>query len=99
MGNNNSSFFKNINEIKNWVERIGLVISLGGLASILQPFSLTIYTLGFYILIIGATIYFIGSTIPEESTISKTVLQIVSILSFFVAIILLAVYLAPFLII
>jgi hypothetical protein len=84
--------------LKTRVEQAGLALSLAGLASILQPFSLTIYTYGFYILILGATVYFLGSTIPEEAKIGRAFLQIVSLFAVFIVIILLAVYLAPLLI-
>ncbi|MFQ6135169.1 MAG: hypothetical protein ACE5KU_05080 [Nitrososphaerales archaeon] len=84
--------------LKTRVEQMGLLLSLAGLASILQPFNLTIYTYGFYILILGAAVYFLGSTIPEEAKIGRAFLQIASFFTLFIVIILLAVYLAPLLV-
>lgn len=80
------------------IEQIGLIISMSGLAFILQPFSLTIYTSGFYILIMGAVIYFFGTTLPEQGEKRKAILQMVTLTIIFITIILLTIYLAPFLI-
>jgi len=80
------------------VEQVGLFISLTGLVSILQPFILLLYTYGFYILVIGAITYFLGSIIPEEENTGKATIKAVSILVFFILVLLLTIFLSPSLI-
>ena len=84
--------------IKVRIEQLGLILSLAGLASILQPINLSLYTYGFFILILGASIYFLGSSIPEEAKKSRALIQIVVIFTVFIIIILLSIYSAPLLI-
>jgi len=69
-----------------------------GLVSILQPFTLLLYTYGFYILVIGAITYFLGSIIPEEENTGKATIKAVSILVFFILVLLLTIFLSPSLI-
>jgi|TARA_B100000315_G_scaffold45337_1_gene40152 hypothetical protein len=80
------------------IEQVGLFISLMGLVSILQPFTLLLYTYGFYILVIGAITYFLGSIIPEEENTGKATIKAVSILVFFILVLLLTIFLSPSLI-
>jgi hypothetical protein len=87
-----------IKKIKNIFEQVGFVISLIGLGSILQPFNITVYTLGFFILILGASIYFIGSILPENSKFVKGIFQMTFILVIFLIIIVLTIYLSPILV-
>ena len=85
--------------LKMRIEQIGLLLSLSGIAFILQPISLMIYTNGFYVLIIGAIIYFLGSTLPEEAMLHRALTQIISIIVIFIIIISLAIYLSPLLVV
>lgn len=71
------------------------MLSLAGLASILQPFNLTIYSYGFYILIIGAATSFLGGAMPEEAKTGRAFIRIASLFTFIIAIMILAIYLAP----
>ena len=80
------------------IEQIGLIISLLGLISILQPITFILYTNGFYILLLGATIYFFGSIIPEEDNTRKATIKVVSVFVFFILVLLLTVFLSPLLI-
>jgi hypothetical protein len=84
-----------IKRLKSIIEQVGLVISLLGIGSVLQPFNINIYTSGFYILIFGAALYFIGSLIPEDSRIMKGLLQVTLTLIILIAILVLTIYLAP----
>lgn len=84
--------------IKVRVEQLGLILSLTGLASILQPINLSLYTNGFFILVLGASIYFLGASIPEEAKKSRALIQIAAIFTVFILIILLSIYTAPMLI-
>lgn len=77
------------------IEQIGLIISLSGVALILQPFSLTIFTSGFYILVIGVVLYFFGTTLPEKGETQKAIMQMIIVTTIFIVILLLAIYLAP----
>ncbi len=88
----------NLINLKLKIEQVGLFISLTGLVSILQPFTLILYTNGFYILVLGAIIYFLGSIIPEEENTRKATIKAVSILGFFILVLLLTVFLSPSLI-
>ena len=81
------------------IEQVGLFISLMGLVSILQPFTLLLYTYGFYILVIGAITYFLGSIIPEEENTGKAIIKAVSILGFSILVLLLTIFLSPLLIV
>jgi len=84
-----------LSRLKTRMEGLGLAVSLIGLAAILQPFNLAVYTYGFYILVLGAAVTFFSSTIPEESGEKRALIQIL-VLTVFVSIVLfLAVYLAP----
>ena len=88
----------NLINFKLRIEQVGLFISLTGLVSILQPFTLLLYTYGFYILVIGAITYFLGSIIPEEENTGKATIKAVSILVFFILVLLLTIFLSPSLI-
>ena len=88
----------NLINFKLRIEQVGLFISLMGLVSILQPFTLLLYTYGFYILVIGAITYFLGSIIPEEENTGKATIKAVSILVFFILVLLLTIFLSPSLI-
>ena len=88
----------NLINFKLKVEQVGLFISLTGLVSILQPFTLLLYTYGFYILVIGAITYFLGSIIPEEENTGKAIIKAVSILGFSILVLLLTIFLSPLLI-
>ncbi len=87
-----------VNTWKFRVEATGLIVSFAGLASILQPFNYIMYNLGFYTLAIGAAIYFLGSTVPEEASRGRIFIKIVAIITFVGVIMLLAIYLAPMLV-
>ena len=89
----------NLINLKLKVEQVGLFISLTGLVSILQPFILLLYTYGFYILVIGAITYFLGSIIPEEENTGKAIIKTVSILGFSILVLLLTIFLSPLLIV
>lgn len=89
----------NLINLKIRIEQIGLIISLLGLVSILQPITLILYTYGFYILLLGAIIYFIGSLIPEEENTGKATKKVLSIFIFFLIVLVLTVYLSPLLIV
>ena len=88
----------NLINFKLRIEQVGLFISLTGLVSILQPFTLLLYTYGFYILVIGAITYFLGSIIPEEENTGKAIIKTVSILGFSILVLLLTIFLSPLLI-
>ena len=79
-------------------EQIGMGLALAGLASILQPINLTLYSYGFYILLLGVATTFFGSIIPDKAKIGKTILQITSIFTIIIVILVLSIYLAPLLI-
>jgi|TARA_B100001964_G_scaffold200739_1_gene228010 hypothetical protein len=89
----------NLINFKLRIEQVGLFISLTGLVSILQPFTLLLYTYGFYILVIGAITYFLGSIIPEEENTGKAIIKAVSILGFSILVLLLTIFLSPLLIV
>jgi len=89
----------NLINLKIRIEQIGLIIFLMGLVSILQPITLILYTYGFYILLLGAIIYFIGSLIPEEENTGKATKKVLSIFIFFLIVLLLTVYFSPLLIV
>ncbi|MDP6640928.1 MAG: hypothetical protein QF381_00590 [Nitrososphaerales archaeon] len=84
--------------IKLRIEQLGLILSLAGLISILQPINLSLYTNGFFILILGALIYFLGSTMPDEAKKSRALMQITILFTVLILIILLSIYTAPILI-
>ncbi|HJN58015.1 MAG TPA: hypothetical protein QGF52_03245 [Nitrososphaerales archaeon] len=84
--------------IKLRIEQLGLILSLAGLTSILQPINLSLYTNGFFILILGALIYFLGSTMPDEAKKSRALMQITILFTVLILIILLSIYTAPILI-
>tara|TARA_B100001971_G_C18101748_1_gene489227 strand:- start:283 stop:549 length:267 start_codon:yes stop_codon:yes gene_type:complete len=80
------------------IEQIGLFTSLFGIASVLQPFTLLLYSYGFYILVIGAVLYFIGGIIPEEENTGKAIIKVELIIGLSILILLLTIYLSPSLI-
>jgi|TARA_B100001971_G_C18254670_1_gene581032 hypothetical protein len=92
------SLITDFKRIKVRVEQLGLILSLAGLASILQPINLSLYTYGFFILILGASVYFLGSSIPEEAKKSRAVIQIVAMFIVIIMVIILSIYTAPLLI-
>jgi|TARA_B100000315_G_scaffold150407_1_gene139158 hypothetical protein len=92
------SLITDFKRIKVRVEQLGLILSLAGLASILQPINLSLYTYGFFILILGASVYFLGSSIPEEAKKSRAVIQIMAMFIVIIMVIILSIYAAPLLI-
>lgn len=87
-----------VNTWKFRVEATGLIVSFAGLASILQPFNYIMYHLGFYTLAIGAAIYFLGSTVPEEAKRARIFIQIAAIIAFTAFVMLIAISIAPMLV-
>lgn len=84
----------NLMLLKIRIEQAGLLLSLTGLASILQPLNFMIYSYGFYILFIGAALSFIGGAIPEAKN-NHALLQVGIILATLIIIILISIFLAP----
>jgi len=84
----------NLMILKIRIEQAGLLLSLTGLASILQPMNFTLYSYGFYILFIGAALTFIGSAIPEAKR-NQALLQAGIIVAIMIIIILISIFLAP----
>jgi hypothetical protein len=77
---------------------VGLAIAIIGLASILQPFSIFLYSYGFYILVIGAATSFLGGTMPESASPGRAALQVASAFTILTIILALAILLAPILV-
>ena len=84
----------NLMFLKIKIEQAGLLLSLIGLASILQPWIFILYSNGFYILFIGAVLTFIGGTIPEAKR-NQALLQAGIIVAIMIIIILISIFLAP----
>lgn len=83
---------------KQRIELAGLVLSLIGLAAILQPYFISIYTGGFYALFLGSAVYFLGGSIPEQQQFNRRVfIQVAVLFAVVITVMLLAVYLAPLL--
>ena len=84
----------NLMFLKIKIEQAGLLLSLIGLASILQPWIFFLYSYGFYILFIGAALTFIGGAIPEAKR-NQALLQAGIIVAIMIIIILISIFLAP----
>jgi hypothetical protein len=84
--------------LKMRIELLGLVLSLAGLATILQPVSLSLYSYGFYILVLGAAVSLLGGAIVESSSTGHVAIRIVSFFAIIILILVLSILLAPLLV-
>ena len=57
------------------VEKIGIILSLLGLILVFQPFTLEIYTYGFYVLSLGAVIFALSGYLPKRTDHGETYLK------------------------
>ncbi len=89
---------RNFSQLKMRIEILGLVLSLVGLATILQPVSLFLYSYGFYILVFGAAVSLLGGAILESSDTSHVAIRIVSFFAIVIIILVLSILLAPLLV-
>ncbi|MCL4435256.1 MAG: hypothetical protein M1503_07310 [Thaumarchaeota archaeon] len=89
---------RDFSNLKTRVEILGLVLSLAGLAAILQPVSLFLYSYGFYILVLGAAVSLLGGAILESSSTGHVTIRIISFFAIVIIILILSILMAPFLV-
>ncbi len=89
---------RDFSHLKTRIEILGLVLSLVGLAAILQPVSLFLYSYGFYILVLGAAVSLLGGAIVESSSTGHVAIRIISFFAIIIIILVLSILLAPLLV-
>ncbi|MEM0349351.1 MAG: hypothetical protein QXE96_00165 [Candidatus Caldarchaeum sp.] len=85
--------------LKNIIEKIGLVLCFAGLALLFQPFMDGLLLYGFIIIGIGGFMYVYTTYIPDQAngkTMVKWLVTLVGTVVFFVA---LSIYLVPILVV
>lgn len=80
---------------KDRLEKTGIILSMIGLFSIMQPFSMTLYRYGFQILCIGGFIYISMGYVPVDVPIPKAVALVLSVLGVVMGFLILGIALAP----
>ncbi|MEM2864204.1 MAG: hypothetical protein QXR65_02930 [Candidatus Bathyarchaeia archaeon] len=80
---------------KDMLERTGIILSMVGLFSIMQPFSMLLYRFGFQILCIGGFIYISMGYVPVDAPVPKAVALVLTVLGVVLGFLLLGIALAP----